>query len=80
MRSETSSRRGRFIASVAAALLLAGGLALIGAGFSSCTPTHDAQRGQTAASQLLAPVFPDPNTPVRPQMRSAATQTGPKSA
>lgn len=80
MRSDTSSRRARLIASAAAAVLLAAGLALIGAGLNSCAPTHDAQRSQRAASQLFAPVLPDPNTPVRPQIRSTAARTGVKFA
>jgi len=82
-------RRGRSIASAGAAGLLACGLAVIGAGLSSCAPAHDAQSSQTAPTQLSAPAQPgiidgapasqpapgDSNTPAKPQPVVRAVST-----
>lgn len=55
MQSATSSRRGRLIASAAAALLLAGGFTTIGLGLHAQPPTPDGT-GPAPASSSTAPV------------------------
>lgn len=55
MRSETSSRRGRFIASAAAALLLAGGITSIGIGLHAEPPGSEGTGTASSAAPAALP-------------------------
>jgi len=87
MGSENSSRRGRSIASAAAALLLAGGITTIGLGLHAEPPGPDAATASTAsavaasggAASSAPPPATDPVTapPLRP---SAAVPPAPDAA
>ncbi len=59
MRSENSNRRGRFIASAAAALLLAGGITTIGLGLHAEPPSP----GATGPAPVSSPATPATTTP-----------------
>src|SRR6476661_3097363 len=77
MGSENSSRRGRFIASAAAALLLAGGITTIGLGLHAeppgtgepaavSSPPAAAPSADDGGSGPASPTGPPPAPPVQP--------------
>lgn len=63
MRSDTSNRRGRFIASAAAALLLAGGITSIGIGLHAESPGSEGS-GRASAEAPTAPPMAASASPV----------------